>query len=574
MHPEVDELRPKLKEILYDCAVDIRATKAALYLLDSSVKKFELVTEFGFRSAVRQAATFSDPLIDRCQRGRTPFFVNSIAADPRLSDLLFEGSTQRLLAVPLYSRGQLVGVIDMRDKAAQQPFEQPDLGKAQSIGDRMMSLFTAKNVFNQRFITISDVDEIAAPSRSGASAPAPAPVAQPAFPPAPSLIQPPLLPRETNDNRTTLVRPAPVVVDPAAITARISSVVTRARVAAMKIIVPTTPPSIGEPEMGVIREVLRSMLFLPNAVAAAVSATGTSGAMQEISARGTMAPEALDTLQSKLQMWLTKRGESTGPMRTSVQTPFGAGAGPVTPDQLHKVFTAPVVTGGLRGVYLTVAFSEAPDRNAHEMLTALLSQLQVGIEHSMSRTTVTNMRNRMAEELLEPQFTSFPDLRRHSESVAGRCEQFARFLGLSPEDIEVVRLTALVHDIGMRLLEYERLYKKRDVSADELSLLREHVTVGAAMVEPLLGVDIARGVLSHHERYDGRGYPNELQADEIPISARILALCDSYVAMTDPNTYQMPETHEDAMSAIARGAGGQYDPDLAARFAEFMAAGR
>lgn len=246
----------------------------------------------------------------------------------------------------------------------------------------------------------------------------------------------------------------------------------------------------------------------------------------------------------------------------------------MTPEQLHKVFTAPVVTGGLRGVYLTVAFTEAPDRNAHEMLTALLSQLQVGIEHSMSRTTVTNMRNRMAEELLEPQFTSFPDLRRHSESVAGRCEQFARFLGLSPEDIEVVRLTALVHDIGMRLLEYERLYKKRDVSADELSLLREHVTVGAAMVEPLLGVDIARGVLSHHERYDGRGYPNELHADEIPVSARILNLCDSYVAMTDPSTYQMPESHEDAMASIARGSGGQFDPDLAARFAEFMAAGR
>src|SRR5262245_38513494 len=103
MHPEVEELKPKLKEILYDCAVNIRATKAALYLFDGN-NRFELVTEYGFRGAIRSSADFNDPIVDRCGRGRTPFYVNGLAVEPRFSQILFEASTDRLLAAPLYSR--------------------------------------------------------------------------------------------------------------------------------------------------------------------------------------------------------------------------------------------------------------------------------------------------------------------------------------------------------------------------------------------------------------------------------------------------------------------------------------
>jgi HD-GYP domain-containing protein (c-di-GMP phosphodiesterase class II) len=205
------------------------------------------------------------------------------------------------------------------------------------------------------------------------------------------------------------------------------------------------------------------------------------------------------------------------------------------------------------------------------LLTALLSHLENGLDHSLSRSVITNMRNRMAEELLEPQFTAFPDLRRHTESVAGRAEQFARFLGLSPEEIETTRLVALVHDVGMRVLSYDKLYRKRDLTAEELALLREHPGVSAAMIEPLLGVDVARAVLAHHERFDGGGYPNELRGEHIPLPSRIVAICDAYVVMTDPASYHQNVSHTDALASITRGAGGQFDPELAVRFAEMMA---
>src|SRR5205807_9594765 len=105
---------------------------------------------------------------------------------------------------------------------------------------------------------------------------------------------------------------------------------------------------------------------------------------------------------------------------------------------------------------------------------------------------------------------------------------FARFIALTQLEVETARVVALVHDAGMRLLDYDRLYRKRDISPDEMSILREHVQVGAALVEPLLGNEIARAVLGHHERWDGRGYPNALAGEEISRLARIIQICDAY----------------------------------------------
>ena len=90
----------------------------------------------------------------------------------------------------------------------------------------------------------------------------------------------------------------------------------------------------------------------------------------------------------------------------------------------------------------------------------------------------------------------------------------------------------------MRLLDYEKLYRKRDLTADEMSILREHVAVSAVLVEPILGGEVARIVLCHHERVDGRGYPNELHGDDIPLLARVLQICDAYETMTSPDSYE------------------------------------
>jgi hypothetical protein len=573
VHQEVEELRPKLKEVLYDCAVEIRATKAALYLFDGT-SKFELVTEYGFRGAVRNVADFNDALIDRCMRARTPFFVNGLAAEPRLSEILYEASTDRLLVAPIYSRGKLIGVVDMRDKAAKQPFEQPDVAKAQQIADRFVQLLADKAIFGHRFIALSKLtgQHEAAGSEPGAqtvSAEPPvrekpnvpahaAPTAAMAAPPI--AVQPP-----------PAAAPAPPQ-QPAARshTPRLASLVLEARTAASRLVVAPAGESISETELNAAREVLRSTLLIPGAVAAMFSAYGHLGGLQEIAARSTLAEDAKNLIQSKLNVWLTKRGEAGGFIRTSVVTPFGTTAAAVTAADVQKVFTAPINVGTLRGIYLTVVFGRDLDRLSHDLLSVMHAHLQLVIEQSMSRGVVASLQARIADKLIEPDFAKYPELRRHTEAVAKLSESLARHLNLSQAEVEQARIVALVHDIGLRLLDYDRLYRKPDLTQEEMGFLREHPVVGAAMVDPLLGGDIARAVLCHHERYDGRGYPNELAGEDIPLASRVVQVCDAWVAMTDVESYQTPQTPDAALATITRAAGGQFDPNFATKFVEMM----
>ncbi len=596
MHPDIQELQSKLKEILYDCAVEIRATKAALYLWDGD-ERYEMVTQFGFRGGLRAVADRNDPVIDRSGRGRTAFFVNGLSAEPRFSELLYEASTDRLLVAPIYLRGQLVGVVDMRDKGNKQPFEKDDLQKGQKIADRISALFGNKNVFGQRFITLSDtpisgggVVMAGTPHTSppAASAPTLAPPKAAPLPPAALVAEwppmaemavPPPVPSPA------VAKPQPVAPSPAAAPTlsmpsarshlpRAATIIQEARSVAERIAAPLPPERITDVELVAVRDMLRTILLIPTALVASFSAFGHLGGLQEVVSRSTITDEGMSFLQAKLTAWLTKRGESSTLVRTSVQQPFGLTAPPITSAQMQKVFTAPVNAGPMSGLYLTVAFSGNPDRAAHEMLAALHTQLQSTIEHSMMRNSAYAMRGRVGEALLEPDFNHFPELRRHSDAVVTRTEAFTRFLALPPPEAECARVVAITHDCGMRLLDYDLLYRKRNLSPEELSMLREHPSVGAALVEPLLGPETARAVLSHHERFDGRGYPNELRGEDIPMAARIVQICDAYEAMVAVDNYQPPETHERAMEIIERGGGTQFDPQLVHRFSEMMRIGR
>lgn len=577
MQPEIAELRPKLKEILYDCAVEIRATKAALYLFDGS-EKYELITEYGFRSAVRQVADRTDPVLDRCGRGRNAFYVNGLTAEPRFSELLYESGTERLLAAPVYLRGQLVGVIDMRDKAAKQPFDTNDLPKATHIADRIAELFVNKNVFNLRYITLSEVGN-ASPVLAGANLPINAPpgnaLGSPAAVAAPQVVQP---------TPTAAARPAPAPApapppkpaEPATrkFVPRLATLILEARTQAERIALPTAPESIGENELNAVRDVLRAMLLIPGVSVVSFSAYGHLGGVQEIAARAALTEEATNFLQSKLNIWLTKRGEAGGFVRTNVTTPLGTPGAPILAAQLPKVFTAPVNAGSMRGLYLTVAFSQNPDRATHELLAAFLAQLKQAIEFSMEQGVIQSMRERIALSLLEPDFTRFPELRRHTDAVVARADGFGRFLALPQDDLDFLHIAAIVHDCGMRLLDYDRLYRKSDLSPDELNILREHPVVSAALVEPLLGNDIARIVLCHHERVDGRGYPNQLHGDDLPMLSRVLQIADAYEAIVAPDGYQNAEPPDAAIATVLRAAGAQFDGELARRFAEFMRSSR
>jgi putative two-component system response regulator len=137
------------------------------------------------------------------------------------------------------------------------------------------------------------------------------------------------------------------------------------------------------------------------------------------------------------------------------------------------------------------------------------------------------------------------------------------------EPLAVLEFGALLHDIGKILVPRAILVKPDRLLPEEWEVLRRHPEDGAKM---LAGVDHLLGampyVLYHHERWDGRGYPRGLAGTAIPIEGRMLAVVDSYDAMTSERPYRAPVSADEARAEILRSSGKQFDPVLAKAFAD------
>ena len=154
-----------------------------------------------------------------------------------------------------------------------------------------------------------------------------------------------------------------------------------------------------------------------------------------------------------------------------------------------------------------------------------------------------------------------PSTRRHSERVGDLCAEIAEELGWSPERAALLREAGLVHDVGKIVVPDAVLFAPRPLEPDERAVVQEHSTVGARIVDEALTPEQVRWVRSHHERWDGTGYPDGLLAEACPEGARILALADAWDVMTSERPYATsPATPAEALAECRACAGGQFWP--------------
>jgi two-component system cell cycle response regulator len=160
-----------------------------------------------------------------------------------------------------------------------------------------------------------------------------------------------------------------------------------------------------------------------------------------------------------------------------------------------------------------------------------------------------------------------PELSNHLDDVGRLAEEVACELGCSPALVERVRIAAELHDIGKMAIPEAILAKPRALSEDEWALMRQHTVAGERIIasSPALS-DVAPLVRSSHERWDGNGYPDQLRAEQIPRGARIIAVCDSYHAMTSDRAYRRALGIETALAELRAGAGTQFDPEVVDAF--------
>jgi diguanylate cyclase (GGDEF)-like protein len=165
-----------------------------------------------------------------------------------------------------------------------------------------------------------------------------------------------------------------------------------------------------------------------------------------------------------------------------------------------------------------------------------------------------------------------PDLGEHTDGVAALARDVARLLELPADEVDQICHAAELHDIGKVAIPDAILAKPGPLNDEEWAFMRRHTVIGERIVTaaPALA-PVARLVRASHERWDGGGYPDGLAGAEIPLGARIVAVCDTFDAIVSDRAYRPRRTAAEALAELDRCAGAQFDPAIVAAFAAALA---
>jgi putative nucleotidyltransferase with HDIG domain len=183
-------------------------------------------------------------------------------------------------------------------------------------------------------------------------------------------------------------------------------------------------------------------------------------------------------------------------------------------------------------------------------------------------------RAKLHERLVWTQEMRDPYTHGHSRRVARHAWMIARRMGLSRAEVARIRTAAAIHDVGKVETPKEILHKPARLTDEEYEVIKRHPVDGARMCEVLGDPELTAIVLHHHERLDGTGYPNRLAGTAIPIGARIIAVADTFDAITSVRPYRELRTHREAIEILKHEAGTQLDPDVVRAFCRHYAGRR
>jgi HD-GYP domain-containing protein (c-di-GMP phosphodiesterase class II) len=243
---------------------------------------------------------------------------------------------------------------------------------------------------------------------------------------------------------------------------------------------------------------------------------------------------------------------------------------PGLPDLAHHLLVVPLVR---EGVPFGLIFGADKLDDSH------ISSIDSKLCSSLASTMSIFLQNAMLYEDMQSMFlgtlhalTSSIDAKDsythgHSERVALMSRRLAEAAGLDDLTCERIYVAGLVHDVGKIGVPESVLCKPGRLTFEEFELIKQHPEIGARILQDIRQMhDLIPGVLYHHERWDGNGYPHRLTARDIPLFGRVIGLADAFDAMSTNRTYRRALKHEDVMAEIERCAGSQFDPDLAKVF--------
>ncbi len=182
-----------------------------------------------------------------------------------------------------------------------------------------------------------------------------------------------------------------------------------------------------------------------------------------------------------------------------------------------------------------------------------------------------SLKSKTVNTIMQMLFTKSEREKEHSDRVGLLSQAIARHMQLSNEEVNRIRVAGFLHDIGKIGIDETILNKKGKLDASEWEIMKMHPVKSAGILDKTHEYqDISDIVISHHERYDGKGYPGKFKGEDIPLEARIIAVADTYDAITNDRPYRKPLEKNAAIEEMKRSAGTQLDPKIVSALIEIL----
>lgn len=208
-----------------------------------------------------------------------------------------------------------------------------------------------------------------------------------------------------------------------------------------------------------------------------------------------------------------------------------------------------------------------------ELLQALGSQIAISIENAKLYDELKDTLYAIILALADTIEKRDPYTGGHTQRVMEYSLMIGYALGLNKEELEKLKLSAVLHDIGKIGIRDAILLKESKLTEEEFKIIQNHTIYGAEILSHIKQLrDVIPGVVYHHEKYDGTGYPYGLKGEEIPLIAQIIAVADTYDAMTTDRPYRKGLSKEVALAELERWAGKQFSPEVVKAFTQIMRA--
>lgn len=508
----------KFKEILYFCLEELKATKAAFYLLAID-GKFYLKAHYGFtkRDVIPEVHERTSPIVEALYLERKSFYYNSPIEAGDIKPYLLEANTSRILICPVYLE-RIAGFLDIRDKAAKEPFNDQDLSIADGIALKFsayLATFQTKKSIPQP-VNLSEVKEEEVKTY------------------------------ETIYSKVQAIKTNP---DP-------------------QILKPITEPP---PQfLNSLYKIIDLFLHLEDFATLVCSFYTFKGSYIILGGRFTLAEEFIQRLNQEGKILISQKIKTEIGNGFFINRHFPLG---------EKNFEGKLYRGfqhiiSLRADYqiLFNYFSKKPlNKEDLQTLSPFITLSKSFINSEMDNFLINKSYKALLFKFLQPGIEDYSSLVKHSLVVSDIAREFCKVLQLDPLEIERISLAGLLHDIGMRELDYKNLYHKKKLLDDELRLLQQHPKIGAYLIQNIpFPYEVYTLVLHHHERWDGSGYPNQLMGEDIPLGARLIHIIEAYDAMTSKTSYRPVIDPTQALETLRSKAGIQFDPVLVPKFITFI----